>query len=83
MNQVARTSKQIGAILKRQRRLLKLTQSELGAKAKLRQATISELEAGEPGASLSTVFDVLAALDLEAVVRPRSKGSPRDIEDIF
>ena len=83
MNQIARTSKQIGAILKRQRRLLKLTQSELGAKARLRQATISELESGEPNASLGTVLDILAALNLEIIIRPRSKGSPRDIEDIF
>jgi len=49
----------------------------------LRQATISKLETGEPGTRLSTLFDVLTALDLELVIRPRTKSSSRDIEENF
>jgi len=83
MDQLARTPKQMGAVIQRHRRRLNLTQKEVGARIKHRQATLSRLEAGEPGTSLGTLLDVLAALNLEIVVRPRSKGSPEDIEALF
>ncbi|MCH8097129.1 MAG: helix-turn-helix domain-containing protein [Proteobacteria bacterium] len=82
MEQIARTSKQIGAAIRRRRRLLNLSQGELGAKTKLRQATISALENGEPGARLRTLIDVMVALGLELVIRERSKAEGR-IEDFF
>jgi HTH-type transcriptional regulator/antitoxin HipB len=49
----------------------------------LRQATISALENSATNARLGTLFDTLAALNLELVVRPRTKGSTKDIEGIF
>lgn len=79
MQQAARTSKQIGAIVRRQRRRLALSQSELAEKTGLRQATISALEAGEKGARLKTLFDVMSALGVEMIVRDRRKASPEDI----
>lgn len=82
MEQIARTSKQIGAAIRRRRRFLNLSQGELGAKTKLRQATISALENGEPGARLRTLIDVMVALGLELVIRERSKAEGR-IEDFF
>lgn len=82
MEQIARTSKQIAAAIRRRRRFLNLSQGELGAKTKLRQATISALENGEPGARLRTLIDVMAALGLELVIRERSKAEGR-IEDFF
>ena len=82
MDQIARTSKQIGAAVRRHRRMLKLSQSDLGAKADLRQATISALENGEPGTQLRTLIDAMAALGLEMVIRERSRAD-KDIEDIF
>ena len=82
-NQIARTAKQIGAAIRRRRKALRLTQDTLGERAKLRQATISDLEAGEPGIQLRTLLDVLAALDLELVIRTRTKASARDIEAAF
>ena len=82
MDQIARTSKQIGAAVRRRRRTLKLSQSGLGAKAGLRQATISALENGEPGTRLRTLIDAMAALGLEMVIRERSRAD-KDIEDIF
>ena len=82
MEQIARTSKQLGAAIHRQRRSVGLSQSELGSKTSLRQATISALENGEPGTQLRTVVDVMAALGLELVIRKRSKVS-QDIEDLF
>jgi HTH-type transcriptional regulator/antitoxin HipB len=83
MDQIARTAKQIGAIIRRERRKRNLTQDQLGAKIHLRQATISKLEAGEPATRLGTLLDVLPALDLEIVIRPRTKASSDDIEAIF
>jgi HTH-type transcriptional regulator/antitoxin HipB len=83
MTQLARTPKQLGAILKRQRRLAHLTQAELGRQVGLRQATISEIESGQGATRIATVCDVLAALNLDLTIVPRSKSSPGDIEDIF
>jgi HTH-type transcriptional regulator/antitoxin HipB len=83
MNQIARTPKQIGSALRRQRRKLGLSQTTLGEKTKLRQATISTVEDGEPGAQLQTLCAMMNALDLEFVIRARTKGAAEDIEDIF
>lgn len=83
MDQIARTPKQIGNALRRRRRHLSLTQKDLGVKACLRQATISAVESGEPGTQLRTLFDVVAVLDLELVVRPRTKAAATYIEDLF
>lgn len=83
MEQIARTAKQIGAAIRRHRRKSGISQTALGAKTSLRQATISTLEAGEPGTQLRTLVDVLAALGLELVIRPRTKTAAKDIEDLF
>jgi HTH-type transcriptional regulator/antitoxin HipB len=81
--QVARTEKQLGAILRRARKQAKMTQAGLGKNIHLRQGTVSRLEAGEPAIQLRTVMEALAALGLELVVRARSKANPADIENIF
>jgi HTH-type transcriptional regulator/antitoxin HipB len=83
MNQSARTAKQIGAIVRRARRKAGLTQTELGKKIGLRQATISRLEKGEDEAKLSTLLDALTALGLEIIIDRRGKPSRQSLEDIF
>lgn len=83
MRQVARTAKQIGAIIRRARRNADMTQAELGQQIGLRQATISKLEAGEPATQLSTLLDVLAALDLEIAIDQRGKASLEDLGTLF
>ncbi len=83
MQQIVRSGAQLGAALRRRRKKLGLSQEELTARAKVRQATISNLEGGDAGTKLSTLLNVLAALNLEFVVRPRTKGRLDDIEDIF
>lgn len=83
MDHLARTPKQIGAVIARLRREQNLTQAELAAKVSLRQEGISKIEAGNAATRLSKILDVIAALDLELVIRPRSKSSPSDFEDIF
>ncbi|MEE9321515.1 MAG: helix-turn-helix domain-containing protein [Granulosicoccus sp.] len=81
--QRARTPKQIGSILYRQRDLAELSQHELGNKAGLRQATVSKIESGSPTTRIQTICALLAALDLELQIVPRRKGSADNIEDIF
>lgn len=83
MEQIARTAKQIGNAIRRERRKGDLTQKQLGSKISLRQATVSKLEAGEPATQLRTLLDALTALNLEIVIRPRTTSSSTDIEDIF
>jgi HTH-type transcriptional regulator/antitoxin HipB len=83
MQRNARTPAQIGPIVRRERRARGLTQAQLGAKIGRRQATISKLEKGEPATQLSTLFDVLTALNLELVIGDRSKLSKTNFEQIF
>lgn len=82
-DQIARSEKQLGAILRRARKQAGLSQSSLGDHIHLRQGTVSRLESGEPAVQLRTLMAALSALDLELVVRPRSKGSAADMEDLF
>lgn len=83
MDQIARTPRQLGTVLGRCRKAAGLTQEALAARIRLRQATISALENSATNARMGTLFDMLAALNLELVVRPRSKGSMKEIEEIF
>lgn len=80
--QTARTAKQLGAIIRRERRKQGITQAQLGERIGLRQATVSKLESGEPATRLSTLLDALAALDLEIAIDERGKPST-DIEALF
>ena len=80
MDLIARNTKQLGAAIRRNRKKQTLTQSALAERMHTRQATISTLEKGE--AALSTFIDALTALNLEMVIRPRSKASIQDfLED--
>ena len=83
MDQITRTGTQLGAALRRRRKQAGLSQEALGERINLRQATISHLERGDTGTKLGTLLNVMAALDLEMVVRPRTKGRAADIENIF
>jgi HTH-type transcriptional regulator/antitoxin HipB len=83
MNIIVRSAKQLGATLRRYRRQKGLTQDGLGNLMHSRQATVSKLESGEPGTQLGVLIDALTALDLELVVRPRTKASGAEIEELF
>lgn len=80
---IVRAPKQIGDAIRRQRRKLGLNQTSVRDKTKLRQATISAVENGAPGTQLGTLCGILAALDLEFVIRSRTKANAAEIEDIF
>lgn len=67
--------KALGSAIKRQRKAKKLTQSTIGSAFKLNQTTVSSIEQGAPGTRLETLFRMLAALDLEMVIRPKMNTS--------
>ncbi len=81
MSQSARTAKQLGALVRRERRRQGYSQAKLGEKIGLRQATVSKLEAGQPATQLQTLLDALTALNLEIVVRERSQST--GLEQLF
>jgi HTH-type transcriptional regulator / antitoxin HipB len=83
MQTIARTPKQIGDTIRRVRKLKALSQGELGLKSSLWQETISKIESGSDATKIGTICTLLAALDLELVIKPRSKGSADEIENIF
>jgi len=82
MESIARTPLQLGNYIRQRRRDLGLTQEKLAVKVGVRQRTISDVETSA-AARVETVLRLLAALDLELVIRPRTKHSPRDIERLF
>ena len=79
---IARNPKQLGNLISRARKQNGWNQTVLGQKAGVGQDTISLIETGNP-ARLDTILSVLAALDLEIRIGPRTKGQASDIEDIF
>ena len=83
MEQIARTPKDAGHVIRRNRQEKDMTQAQLGDRIHLRQATVSKLESGEPATQLRVFFDALSALELEIVIRPRSMASIQDLEDMF
>jgi HTH-type transcriptional regulator/antitoxin HipB len=69
-----KTPQQLGSVLQGYRKERGLTQKDVGARLGIAQNSVSQIES-EPGrAGLARVFKMLAALDLELVVRPR--GTP-------
>lgn len=82
METIARTPLQLGNSIRERRRIQGLTQEQLAEKVGVRQRTISDIESAG-AARVDTLLRTLSALDLELLVRPRSKGSASDIEEIF
>jgi HTH-type transcriptional regulator/antitoxin HipB len=83
MAHIARSSRQLGAIIQRARKQKGMSQTELAGLAGLRQELVSKIETGQEGTRLSSIYALFAALDLEMVVDQRSGKSVPDIEDIF
>ena len=83
MNRIARSPGQVGNLIQRFRKLKGMSQTELAERSGMRQELISKIESGHSGAKISSICDLLAALDLEMTIGPRSKSSSTDIEDIF
>lgn len=75
MTTITRTPELFGQALRRTRKKRSLTQSELAERSGLWQETISKIERGAPGTRLDSAMQICAALDLEIVVRERTKGN--------
>lgn len=71
---LARDPKQIGNLIRRARKKRAWSQKQLGKKVGLRQETISLIENGNPATRVDNLLALLAALDLEIQIAPRSKG---------
>ncbi len=83
MKELVRSPNQLGAALRRFRKARALTQIQVAKCTGLRQGTVSQVENGLETVKLTTVMELMHALDLELVVQPRTKGSPKDIEELF
>ena len=83
MSKIARSPRQLGALIQRIRREKGLSQTDAARLVGLRQEMVSRIETGQPGVRLSAVYELLGALGLELVVRERSERSGADMEDIF
>ena len=68
---VARTLKQLGAILRGYRHERQLTQKGVGSHCGLSQAALSQIESDPTTTSLCRIYRILSTLDLELVVRPK------------
>ncbi len=82
METIARTPLQLRNYIRERRRKLGWSQEQLASKMGVRQKTVSDVET-TAAARMSTVLNALAALDLELVIRPRTRSSAKDIEEIF
>ncbi len=71
MEQLISSSKSLGKVLQRQRKAKNLTQEQAGRPFKIEQSTVSDIERGASGTRLETLFRMLAALDLELVIRTK------------
>ena len=72
MEELVVSPETLGRVIKRQRKTKGLTQHEAGEPFRLDQGTLSHIESGTHGTRLETLFRLLAALDLEMVIRSKS-----------
>ncbi len=72
---VIHSSVELGALVRKQRRRLALTQLDIAALARTGNRFIVELENGKPTLQLQKVLDVMDLLGLELSVRPKSARS--------
>lgn len=83
MSSIARSTSQLGSLIQQSRKTRGWSQTDLAQRAGLRQEMVSKIEAGQPGSRIASIFDLLAALDMEMTIAPRTKSSSADIRDIF
>lgn len=80
-----RTDRDIGALIRDQRKKQKLDQAELAARIGVNRRWVIEVERGKPRAEVGLVLKALDALGLSLLVEMRgttSRSSPSAIEPI-
>ena len=65
----------LGFALREERKKKGLNQTDLGAPVGVDQTTVSNVEQGNPGTRLDTLFRLLSVLDLELVLQPKDVAS--------
>lgn len=60
--------------MRKNRKVLGLTQSKVGSKFNITQASISNIESGSGGVSMDTIFRLISALTLEINLQSRDTG---------
>lgn len=73
----------LGLILRAARKKKGLSQTEAGKSVGIDQPTMSKIERGESYARIDTLFRLLAALDMEMIVRPREKATDMNEGDTW
>lgn len=68
------TPRLLGEALRTARKGLGETQAEIAGRVGLLPKTVSALESNPGASSLSSLYKLLAALDLDLVLRPRRSG---------
>ena len=76
MNYTVHIPRQLGQVLKGQRKSQKLTQKDAARPVGLLPKTVSKLELATETSTIESLFKLLSALQLELVVRPKSQESP-------
>ena len=72
-----KTAQQLGYVLQGYRKEQGLTQKAVGDKVGLAQKAVSKIEIAPQRSGVSLIFKLLAALDLELVVRPKGTSDRR------
>jgi HTH-type transcriptional regulator / antitoxin HipB len=81
MSDLVRSLRMARDVVRKARLAAVWTQAGLGARMRVRRATVSKLESGEPATRMEVFFDAVTALGLELVVAKR--GGKADFGDLF
>ena len=76
MDYPVRTPSQLGLALKARRKVSGLTQAQAAEKVGLLPKTVSALEGHPEASSVESLLKLIAALDLELVLRPKDENLP-------
>ncbi len=77
------SAKSLGLILRAARKRKQLSQTDAGKSVGIDQPTMSKIERGESHARVDTLFRLLAALDMEMIIRPRETPSKTNEGDTW
>jgi HTH-type transcriptional regulator / antitoxin HipB len=78
---LVRSPRMAGELVRKARLDAGWTQAELAARMRVRQATVSKLEAGAPATRMEVFFDAMTALGLDLVANKR--GGRADFGKLF
>jgi HTH-type transcriptional regulator / antitoxin HipB len=83
MSTIIRSPETLGNAIRNARKQRGLSQARLAELVGLRQAAISLIEKGHAPLKLDTLLTILAALDLDLNIGPRTMVSVQDIVDLY